>query len=80
LGTIIQDPFFTGTTLTQVPSDSLWFQTIKDLLLSVSGVGNVIIDQLNNQITIQTQPGNTTLNNQEIIVELKIVYDIMCLT
>jgi hypothetical protein len=80
LGTIIQDQFYTGTTLTQVPSDSLWFDTIKDLLLSVSGVGNVIVDQLNNQITIQTQPGNTTLNNQEIIVELKIIYDIMCLT
>ena len=80
LGTIIQNSFYTGYTLTQVPTDNSWFNTIQSLLLSVAGVGNVVVDQLNNQITIQTQPGNTSLNNQEIIVELKIEYEIMCLT
>ena len=48
--------------------------------LSISGVGNVIIDSINNQITIETSKTNNSLNGQEIIIELIIVYDIMCLT
>jgi hypothetical protein len=40
----------------------------------------VTIDALNNQITVTTDPGDTTLNGQEIVVELTIVYDIMCLS
>jgi hypothetical protein len=48
--------------------------------LSIPGVGNVTIDQLNNQITIETSRGNTSLEGQEIIIDLIIVYDIMCLS
>jgi hypothetical protein len=49
------------------------------MLLEINGVGNVIIDPLNNQITIQTSTSNFSLNGQEIIIKLNIVYDIMCL-
>ena len=62
------------------PSDNLYYDTVKDLLLTIPGIGEVTIDSLNNQITISTKPGDNTLNGQEIIVELIIVYDIMCLT
>jgi hypothetical protein len=48
--------------------------------LGINGVGNVVIDQLNNQITIETSRTNNSLNGQEIIIKLSIVYDIMCLT
>jgi hypothetical protein len=80
LGTSVSELFFTATTLNVAPSDNLWYDTIKSLLLSINGVGNVVIDQLNNQITIETSRTNNSLNGQEIIIKLNIVYDIMCLT
>ena len=80
LGLSTSNTFFTSTSLITAPADNLWYDTIKNLLLSVSGVGNVIINQLNNQITIETIKGDNSLSGQEIIIELVIVYDIMCLT
>ena len=62
------------------PTDNQYYDTIRELLLSVPGVGNVTINALTNQITIETSRGNDTLNGQEIIVDLIIEYDIMCLT
>lgn len=72
--------FFTATTLNNPPSENLWYDTIQQLLLSIPGVLSVTIDQLNNQITIATNPSENSLNNQEIIVELVIEYDIMCIS
>ena len=80
LGLTTSENFFTGTTLVMAPSDNLYYDTVKDLLLTIPGIGGVTFDPLSNQVTIQTKPGDTTLNNQEIIVELTIVYDIMCLS
>ena len=80
LGTSVSQPFFTATTLNVGPSDNLWYNTITTILLSINGVSGVTIDQLNNQITIQTSTSNFSLNGQEIIIKLNIVYDIMCLT
>ena len=71
---------FTSTSLNQAPSDNLYYDTVRNLLLTVPGVGSVTIDALSNQITIQTAPNNNSLNGQEIVVDLIIVYDIMCLT
>ena len=61
-----------------VPADNLWYNTLESLLESISGVTNVTVDPLNNQLTIQAAQGGP-LTNQEIIVELLIVYDIICL-
>jgi hypothetical protein len=79
-GLITQQNFFTSTSLVQAPSDNSWYNTVKSLLLSVPGVGGVTIDQLNNQITIETSRDNTSLQGQEIIIDLVIVYDIICLS
>lgn len=79
-GIVVSQPFFTSTSLVQAPSDNLWYNTIKSLLLSIPGVGKVTIDQLNNQITIETSKNNTSLQGQEIVIDLVIVYDIMCLS
>jgi uncharacterized protein (DUF2141 family) len=79
-GLSTQQDFFTSTSLVQVPSDNTWYNTVKSLLLSVPGVGDVKIDQLNNQITIETSRDNTSLQGQEIIIDLVIVYDIICLS
>ena len=80
IGLNAQNTFFTATTLNNPPSDNLWYDTIKQLLLSIPGILSVTIDQLNNQITIATNPASNSLDGQEIIVELAIEYDIMCLT
>ena len=76
--TILTETFYSGTSLVDVPSDNLWYNTLEDLLESIPGVSDVTIDPLNNQITIKAVQGGP-LTNQEIIVELIIVYDIICL-
>jgi hypothetical protein len=48
------------------------------MLESIDGVSNVTVNPLANQITIQANQGGPLIN-QEIIVELLIVYDIICL-
>lgn len=72
------EEFFTTTSLVIAPTDDLWYDTIKELLLTVPGIGNVIIDPIKNSIIIETIPNDLTLNNQQIIVELVINYDINC--
>jgi large repetitive protein len=72
--------FYTSTSLNNAPTDNLYYDTLKQLMLSIPGIGNVTINQLDNQITIQTNASGTSLNGQEIVVDLVIIYDTMCLT
>ena len=80
LGLNSSQTFFTSTSLVSAPTDNQYYNTVRSLLLSIPGIGNVTIDQLNNQITIETSRNNTSLQGQEIIIDLIIVYDIMCLS
>jgi hypothetical protein len=79
-GIVATQNFFTSNSLVQVPSDNQWYDTVRTLLLGIPGVGNVSIDQLNNQITIETSRNNTSLEGQEIVIDLVIEYDIICLS
>jgi uncharacterized protein (DUF2141 family) len=79
IGLTTNQTFYTSTSLVDAPSDNLWYDTIKTLLQSILGIGRVIIDPINNKITIETDRGNNSLNGQEIIIELVIIYDINCL-
>jgi hypothetical protein len=72
--------FYTSTKLIDAPSDNLYYDTITQLLLSVPGIGNVTVNSVENLITIETTRGNDTLQGQEIIIDLIIEYNIMCLT
>lgn len=78
LGIVETQNFFTSTSLIQVPTDNQWYDTIRTLLLGIPGIGNVIIDPINNQITIETSAGDTSLENQEIVIDLVIDYNIIC--
>jgi hypothetical protein len=80
LGIVTSDEFFTSTSLIQVPTDNQWYTTVRNLLLGIPGIGSVSIDELNNQITIETSLNNTSLQNQEIVVDLIIEYNIICLS
>jgi uncharacterized protein (DUF2141 family) len=78
LGLTSTNSFYTSTSLLDVPSNEEYFTVLQNLLLSVPGVGFVNLDTNTNQIKVQTIPGNTTLNGQQILVELIIIYDINC--
>ena len=77
-GIVATQNFFTSTSLVQVPTDNQWYNTIRTLLLGIPGVGNVTIDQLNNEITIETSKNNSSLQGQEIVIDLVIDYNIIC--
>ena len=66
--------------LVVAPSDNDYYDTVVSLLQTIPGIGNVTVDAVNNQIKIETNPNNNSLDGQEIIVELLIVYDTICLT
>lgn len=81
-GVLYQDPFYTATTLNEVlsMSDNLWYDSIKSVLLSVYGIGEVNIDINNNLISINTDcnlPGNI-LAGAQILIDLQIDYQINC--
>lgn len=78
LGISESTTFYTSISLVDSPSDQDWYDTIEPLLLSIPGVTNVIINPSTNQIKIETTPNNTTLLDQEVILELIINYDITC--
>ena len=77
--TFLNNTFYTGVSLVDVPSDNLWFTTITNLLQSIDGVTSVNINPLTNQITISANPSSAIIG-QELSVKLIIVYDIICLT
>lgn len=79
-GTVTSQNFFTSTSLVQAPTDSEWYDAIRGLLLAIPGVGNVITDEPNNQITIETTKNDTTLEGQEIVIDLVLDYNIICLS
>lgn len=78
VGLVLEQSFYTGTTLVDIPAVNLWYNTVENLLITVPGVQSVDINPLNNQITITKNPSNTYLNGQIINIALAIEYDINC--
>jgi hypothetical protein len=79
---LYQDIFYTANTLNEVLniSDNYWYDSIKGVLMSVYGIGDVIVDALNNQIIINTNCNlpNNILAGASILIDLQIDYDIIC--
>jgi len=75
------ESFYTGYTLNDYPSDTLWANTVESLLETYGEVGDVIIDIVNNTIQIISNCNpDLLLMDVEAIVNLKIQYDISCET
>ena len=73
--------FYEGTTLYDVPSNSLWATTIRNLLLSFEGIGNVTINTSTNKITITTDCNSeVSLLDSEILINMIIHYDVSCVS
>ena len=81
-GTAFTQSFYTATTINDVPLNSDWYNTVETLLSGVTGIGEVIIDTDNNTITVNTSCEETTdaLSNQNITVQVSILYDINCVS
>jgi len=71
--------FYTGTTLTEFPSDNEFYDVVEELLLSYGIIGEVVVDAVKNTLTVNSSCDITmeTLDAQ-IKVELDINYDINC--
>jgi len=74
------DTFYTTYTLTNVPADSLWYQSIDSLLSQAYGVGTYNIDSSQNITIIKSDcnlPSNV-LQDSLITIDLRIEYDLSC--
>lgn len=78
IGLSASSMFYTAKSLNDIPADNIWVSAITSLLQSIPGVGNVIVDPVNNQLTIQKNAGNNFLDNQIINFDIAIEYDISC--
>lgn len=79
-GTIYTNVFYTSTGITDIPTDNLWLDSVRNILLGIYGIGSVDINFLGNQIVINTDctlPDNL-LAGASILVQLVIDYEITC--
>jgi hypothetical protein len=75
----VTEVFYTTYSLLDVPQDNLFYNSIQNLLSSSIGVGEVIIDEINNEITILSDAGRQDLvSSLDVKVYLTIDYDIYC--
>ena len=73
--------FYVGNTLDEYPSDSLWGTTIRNLLLTFDGIGNVTINNSTNKITIVTDcESEVSLSDVGVEIYMVIRYDISCVS
>lgn len=80
LGVELDQEFYVSNSLVDAAPDSLWYNTVQSLLETIPGIGEVTINELTSEITIETDRSEAILGNQEVIVELIILYDIRCLS
>jgi hypothetical protein len=79
-GNSIQQQFYVSNSLSDYPTDEIWIDTIEGMLLSFEAIGNVIINTIDNQITIESSCSDLglSLSNAEVQVNLRIEYDVSC--
>lgn len=85
---VVEQIFYTSTSLGDFPTDFLWADTLQTVLESIPGIGDVVVDLINNKITITNDCEEITkgckkqtynlLNDTRIIVNLVIAYNISC--
>lgn len=69
--------FYTGYTRTDVPTDSVYVDSIVYLVGAIPGIESVSYDLITNTINIIAVPGNS-ITSQVLTINLKIVYNISC--
>lgn len=75
------DSFYTGTTLLEYPTEEQWNGVIEGLLTTYDGIGSVTFNIEDNTMTILSDCNSTiSLNDAEVVIDLKIYYDISCVS
>ncbi len=79
-GIIKEKYIFTGDSVTDYPSNELWYSAITELLISYDGIDTVIIDPENNTIEVKTDCENISANlgGAQVIINMVIKYLISC--
>ncbi len=79
-GNTYQQSFYTGTTLTDVPTESQWVDALESILSGITGVATYTVNPQTNIIEVKSDcDGNTDpLSDSEFIVGLRIEYNIIC--
>jgi hypothetical protein len=79
-GNTYEESFYTATTLNDVPSESLWVQTLESIISGIPGVSSYNIDATTNTVqVVSTCDGDVdVLSDSEFILGIKIDYDIYC--
>jgi surface protein len=73
--------FYTGTSLNDFPLDNVYYDVLEELLLTYPIVGQVIIDAINNKVSIITDcEVAENLQGVTLNVYLNIKYDISCVS
>lgn len=81
-GNTYQQSFYTGITINDVPSESLWVETLENIISTVTGVGSYTINLTTNTIQVKSfcDGDINSLSDSEFVVGLNILYDIYCVT
>ena len=69
--------FYTGYTRTDVPTDSVYVDSIVNLVGAIPGIDSVSYDLITNTINIIADPGSS-ITSQVLAINLKIAYNISC--
>ena len=79
-GNTYQQSFYTGATLTDVPTESQWVDALESILSGITGVASYTVNPQTNIIEVKSDcDGNTDpLSDSEFIVGLRIEYNIIC--
>ena len=72
--------FYNSESLTDYPTDGAWFAAITSLIEACPqiGLGNVNINPFTNTITVTTNCDPESLHNSDVLVEMRIDYEIEC--
>ena len=80
-GVVQTNIFYTSSGITDFPSDNLFFDTVETLLLTYPNIESVIIDVANGNIKVSTLCNPPiTIMDATVIVDVKIYYDISCVS
>ena len=74
-GQVATGSFYTGYTMTDIPSDFYWGEVIEDVVINLVGISKVEVDVLNNTISITT---NGEVCDEMVSISVYIDYDIDC--
>lgn len=77
-GTQLTNIFYTSNSLYDAPTDNEWTDVLTTLISTIPGIENILFDESNNQIIIETTNLPTEITQQRINIELKLMYNIIC--